>query len=231
MDEKEETKEIKLQGNILTMPASIGHVHTYFLEEGIDEPAKYRDLSTLLMTAPETDTIRLMINGPGGYLTTAIQLCNLIQTSSALVEAHIMGDACSAQGMIALACHAWYTYPTSRVMLHTYRGGLYGKNTELRDSLESDTLLIHEFLTGLATHFLTEDEMKEMLEYGKDIWVQGEDLTKRFENLHNHRMLIEKQLEIEALDAQKQAIEQALADRLDTDMSNTGSASDPLHLR
>lgn len=210
----EETLEIKeLTPRLSVSPISQGNVHTYFLDSPIGAPDTYRDLSQILLNAPETDVIRLMINGPGGYLDTAIQLCNLIQTSNAHVEAHILGDACSAQGMIALACHSWITYPSSRVMLHTYRGGLYGKAPELITSLESDTVRIEAFLRDLATDFCTEEEIVDMLKNGKDIWIQGEDLLKRLNNLHENRMLLEKIQEIELLDEQRKAIEEAIKAR------------------
>lgn len=210
---EEKLDQVPASNHMITQPATIGNIHTYFLDENIGEASQYRDLSLLLMTAPEQDTVRLMINGPGGYLTTAVQLCNLIQSCDALVEAHILGDALSAQGMIALACDSWYTYPTSRVMLHTYRGGVYGKAPEIRQSVEADTIQINTFLRDLATHFCTEQELYDMIEHGKDIWLQGEDLTNRLGALHEQRMLAEKQMELEILDAQKAAIEAAIAER------------------
>lgn len=200
-------------------PISQGNVHTYFLDTGIGEASEYRDLSQILLNAPETDVIRLMINGPGGYLDTAIQLCNLIQTSEAHVEAHILGDACSAQGMIALACHSWVTYPSSRVMLHTYRGGLYGKEPELITSLEANKIRINTFLRGLATDFCTEQELVDMIENGKDIWIQGEDLLARFQNLHENRLLQEKIAELEMLTEQRKVIEDAINARQTEDTS------------
>lgn len=196
-------------------PMSQDTVHTYFLDTDIGAPEEYRDLSQILLNAPETDVIRLMINGPGGLLSTAIQLCNLIQTSNAHVEAHILGDACSAQGMITLACHSWITYPSSRVMLHTYRGGMYGKSNELETSLEADKELINTFLRNLAKDFCTEAELDDMLKNGKDIWVQGDNLLARLNNLHEKRLLAEKILEIEMLDEQRKAIEAAIKARLE----------------
>lgn len=211
-------------------PASQGNVHTYFLDYTIEDMREYRELSTILLNAPPTDTIRLMINGYGGWLDSAIQLCNLIQTTEAHVEAHLLGEASSAHGMIALACHSWITYPTSRLMLHTYSGGTGGKAPDIRAHVEADTARMKSFLETVALNFCTPEEIHDMLENSRDMWFQGEDLFNRLNRLHDSRMVEEKQLELAMLNQQRELIEAALAEHMKSQASiqvdsDTGSAT------
>ncbi|AFQ22199.1 ATP-dependent protease [Pectobacterium phage My1] len=163
------------------------NVYTYYLDEPIGEQSHYRALSELLMNAGEADTIRLMINSPGGYVSTAVQLSNLIQASKAHVEGHLIGPSASAACTLFLSCHSWVVYPSVTLMAHTFRGGFYGKGEEAKDSFMSTNELMEEMMLDLYYPFFSIDEIDDMLKNNRDIFLNAKQITERLEVLEKHR--------------------------------------------
>lgn len=203
--------DIQLRANRLFAEAPVGNVYTYFLDQSVEAPDDYRDLTLLLMTAKPEDTIKLIINGPGGQVDSAVQICNLIAACPALVEGHIVGDACSADAFIALACHSWVMYPTARIMIHSYSGGVIGSQQTIQSSVESSKRQIEHFIKMLASPFLTDEELHDVLNNGRDVWIHQDEFVERFERVVAFREQESKRIELAQLNAQMEAVQAAIA--------------------
>lgn len=156
-------------------PSTIYDLYIYGLIE--DNP----DLFTILnkiRNAEEEDVVNVYINSPGGYVSTAINICNVLKMSSANVIAHLEGDACSAAAVILLSCNNIIIYEDTIVMLHNYSGDFSGKGHEIRDHFHSVDKRDTEWLAKAARRILTEEEVDAMIE-GKDFWIKGEEVAER----------------------------------------------------
>ncbi|ATS94014.1 putative ATP-dependent Clp protease [Pectobacterium phage DU_PP_V] len=161
--------------------------YTYYLDEPIRDASLYRGLSEVLSGANEGDVVNIMINSPGGYIDTAAQLSNLIQTSKAHVIGHLVGPSASAACTLFLSCHSWVVYPFSTLMAHTFRGGFYGKGNEARDSFESTSKFVEDMMVELYYPFFTEEEIEDMVKNNRDIYLNHKDIGERLKTLEKFR--------------------------------------------
>ena len=105
----------------------------------IGEAEDYLELFDKIRNAGENDFIKLHINSPGGYLSTATQFLRCLQETRANVIASVEGECCSAATILMLAASSFEISDHSTIMLHSYTGGMYAKGHELRDRSKFDT--------------------------------------------------------------------------------------------
>lgn len=63
------------------------------------------------------DTIQVEINSPGGYVNAGQEMYNMIRTYRGPVTIDIIGEACSAASVVAMAGHSRIS-PASSMMIH-----------------------------------------------------------------------------------------------------------------
>lgn len=154
----------------------------------VDEIHHYRDLTMILVSMQETDTLNLYINSPGGYVDTMFQLVNLITTCRGTVIGHLLGPSASAACSIFLACHGWVVHPYSTLMGHTWRGGFWGKGKmDVMPQMEAFTKTIDAMMMDLYFPFFTEEEIIHMIDNNKDVYLTSDEINKRIDILVKHR--------------------------------------------
>ena len=142
----------------------------------------------LLVNMQETDTLNLYINSPGGYVDTMFQLVNLITTCKGTVIGHLLGPSASAACSIFLACHGWVVHPYSTLMGHTWRGGFWGKGKmDIMPQMDAFTKTIDAMMMDLYFPFFTEEEIINMIDNNKDVYLISEEINKRIDILVKHR--------------------------------------------
>lgn len=165
---------------------SISKKFTFHLDTELGPSEDYRELSNILLDATEYDEVHLLINGPGGYLSTCAQLVNLIQNCAANVTGHLIGPSASAHTFIFLACPSWVVYPHSSLMLHSYSGGVYEKGRNILLSAQATQNFFEEFVQEIYYPFLTEEEV-DLIVDGKDLHLHAKDIMPRLERLVAYR--------------------------------------------
>lgn len=160
---------------------------TFYFDDVIQDPIFYRELSEVLLNATEMDTINLMINSPGGYVSTAAQISNLIQTCKGTVIGHLVGPSASAACTLFLSCHAWIVYPFATLMGHTFRGGFYGKGEEAKDAFNSTSKFVEDMMVELYYPFFTEEEIDDMIKNNRDIFLDHKQISDRLLILEKFR--------------------------------------------
>lgn len=181
---------------------------TAYLLDSIAAPQYYIDLiHTLREADPETSHIDIIINSPGGYLTSAIQLVAAIKQSNVPVTTHLMGEAHSAASMIFLAGDNFVISKNSTMLCHYYSAGDYGKGHELKASSDFRDKHIKDFYTDIYAGFFTNEELDHMCNDGRDYWLDTEQIMHRLK----HKVEYMKQLEKE----EEAAEEQRLLDQLE----------------
>lgn len=172
----------------LVMSQHILNEYHYHFDQGVDDITMYRDLTMTLVTMQETDTLNLYINSPGGYVDTMFQLVNLITNCKGTVIGHLLGPSASAACSIFLSCHGWMVHPYATLMGHTWRGGIYGKGKmDVIPQLNAFSDTIDNMMIDLYFPFFTMEEIGEMIDNNRDIYLTHDEINKRIEILAQHR--------------------------------------------
>ncbi len=154
------------------------NIHHFYLTGVIEAPEKYTDMVHTLKTAEEHDTVYIYINGPGGHLSTAIQIINAIRNSSAQVITVLEGEAYSADSLIFLAGHKLVVNPYISFMIHKYSHGVEGKGSDVTSQVVFTERYYDQIAYGIYKDVLSSEEIAHMLN-GKDFWFTAEELVKR----------------------------------------------------
>ena len=176
MDLLEMMKKSNMNGAFAPKPVS--NVYEFYLTGHIDGPENYLDWFDTMRHANETDVIKIYVNCYGGDLFTAIQFMRVLAETNATVVCSVEGACMSAATVILLCCEHFEISPHSVFMFHNYSGGAIGKGGEMIDQLLHERKWSESLLRDVYKDFLTEDEIKSMLD-NKDLWMDGEEVVKR----------------------------------------------------
>lgn len=80
--------------------------------------------------------IRIFINTYGGDLNSTMFVTDLIKASKTPIHTICQGTAYSAGGLLLIAGHKRYCYPSSTYLLHSGSTGARGSMTQVFDSIE-----------------------------------------------------------------------------------------------
>lgn len=185
----------RLVRHTMTNPS---YKYDYHLDTGLEEIELYRDLTEVLANATEYDEVHLYINGPGGYVSSCLQIVNLIQNCRAQVVGHLLGYCRSAHSFIFLACHSFVVYHNAELMAHNYSGGAWGKGNEVIEMAEANKRIFNRLVDDVYYPFFTEEEVDSIRD-NRDIWLSGsEEIMPRIERLVEYREKLAAQRELQA---------------------------------
>ena len=176
MDEKSQL--LQLEDHSKPRPKPLGLLHTFYVSGVIEDAKEYNDWFDTIRNAGETDIIKLHINSPGGDLFTAIQFLRVLGETNATVIASVEGACMSAATMLFMSAHQYEISEHSMFMFHNYSGIAIGKGGEMYDNITHERKWSEKIMRNVYKDFLTEDEIKSILE-NKDIWMEGEEVLRR----------------------------------------------------
>jgi ATP-dependent Clp protease, protease subunit len=171
-------------------------VHEFYLSGFIDEPQEYIEWFDTIRNAGAADVVKIYINSPGGAVDTAIQFMRVLSETNATVVCSVEGSCMSAATMIFLCAQEFEITPHSLFMFHNYSGGIFGKGGEIFDQAVFEREWSQRFLKSIYRDFLTEVEIKSLLD-NKDIWLHSDEVLTRCTNLANARNKQQTDLELE----------------------------------
>jgi len=147
----------------------------------IEEPVMYNELCYLLSNADTSTTVDLYINTPGGIIDSAFMLAGAIETSKAVVTAHLSGTVASAGTIITMVCDDIVLTPHLSFMIHNYSGGMSGKGHEMKARQKFTDDHLNEAFKSFYSGFLTADEMDRVVE-GTDLWMGAKEVQTRWDS-------------------------------------------------
>lgn len=154
------------------------HHHQIFLDDVLESPFLYRHIINLLTTAPECDTVEIIINSVGGRLDAASAIIEAIYTCNAKLRCVVVGNCMSAATLIMLACPEIHVTQSARVMVHACSLGAWGKISDVKSQIEYAHTIETKMMREAYMGFLSYDELEE-LEKGKEFWFDAEQTIKR----------------------------------------------------
>jgi ATP-dependent protease ClpP protease subunit len=154
---------------------------TYYLSDIVQDSHEYHEFLQLLDTATENDTIRIIINNYGGEAGTCVQIVNTIRECKGHVIGVLAGEACSAAGIIFMACHSQEVGQHTMLMIHQAIGGNYGKLSDAPSRIQAELARTKSLYNDVFEFFLTQEEIDAVLE-GKDFWLNDPEIISRLES-------------------------------------------------
>lgn len=127
--------------------------------------------------AIENDTdgeLVLEVNSPGGLVNSGNEIYTTLKNYDGKVTVNIVGEACSAASLIAMAGDTVRMSPVAMMMIHNVRNGLAGDKNDMQDNAE----LLAKFDKVLAGAYvaktgLSKEEILDKMD--KTTWLNAEE--------------------------------------------------------
>jgi len=157
------------------------HKITVPLDGPVREASYYRNIHQRLACCTENDEVEFTINSVGGNLFGLVSLLEAIRTTPAQVKANIVGECHSAASILALNCPVVSVSPYASMLVHSMSYGSAGKAADIRGHVMHSSRYAEELLRETYEHFLTEQEISEVLE-GREIWMNAQEIEQRLKH-------------------------------------------------
>lgn len=155
----------------------MAHDHVIYVGP-LEYPEDEREKIQLIRTAGPDDTIRLIINSPGGYVSLAMSYVSAINESAARVITHAEGSVASAGTLLWLSGAQKTVSPLTEFMFHNYQGGAFGDGANMFSQITFGKAYFDKLLRRFYTGVLTEDEITRIIGGGQ-VWLDEEEIVKR----------------------------------------------------
>jgi len=163
----------------------------FYISEEIEDPNLYIDMIHCFNIASPGDVIYLHLNTSGGRLDTGVQIINAMNNSQAKVVTVLECMAYSLGTLIFLSGHELVVNDNCVMMLHNFRGGVFGKGNELTSQLDATIKWFNMLAKDIYIPFITEDEFNRIVK-GEDLWMQSSEIRKRLDNVAKTKTTNEK---------------------------------------
>lgn len=151
-----------------------------YLHNTILEPVNYSEAYREIMDRKEGDVVRLHILNGGGYIDSALLICDAIKMSKAKVVAYLSGTVASSATIIALSCHEIVCGNFLQFMIHNYSHGTSGKGHEVKQYVKFSDALLERIFRSVYGGFLTDKEITSVID-GQDLWMDEIEVHKRWQ--------------------------------------------------
>jgi ATP-dependent protease ClpP protease subunit len=210
--DEEEIEMIQIGASPSSMIRASRHTmssYRVYLDEGIGEPKKYRDLIDALCAAGPHDDFNLFINNGGGYLHTALSIIEAIKASQATVRAIVVGDCHSAASIITLSCNEILITDAANMMVHSASFGSGGFAHNVKHHADFSVTQLSVLFDEIYGGFLSDAELKE-LKTGREFWFNAKQIAKRVEN--RMKFQTERQTRKKSVKKPAKTVQEAVAD-------------------
>lgn len=138
--------------------------------------------------ANPNDMVFVQISSPGGSLETCDFLCRRMEECQAAIVVEIGLTCASAASALMLQADDWIINDSSTVMIHacSYSPG-WGKEVDVFSSATYTNRINREWVERTYRGFLTELELIEAIDNGKDLYFYADDLRERLPKYKEYR--------------------------------------------
>lgn len=123
------------------------------------------------------EDVETYINSPGGIIDAGSEIYTLLRAYKGNVKQYIVGEACSAASVIAMAGYCEMS-PTALMMVHCVSSGQHGNHNDMEKMAEilrtADEALCTSYM---AKSGMTKEEALEMMNH--ETWMTAEQAKER----------------------------------------------------
>lgn len=167
----------ELADGLIQIDREIRTIYYINIDNEIAIAEKYRPAFNILRTAGPDDVVVLVLNTPGGLVSTTMQMYNYLLTTNATTVAEIH-TAYSGGSILALACDNVHVAKFGSMMIHSISASSFGKIHELEGHVNFFNHFNEKAFRELYSGFLSAPEIKTILD-GKDMWMMEDEILTR----------------------------------------------------
>lgn len=134
-------------------------------------------LQLIRMATPD-DSIRIVINSPGGVVSIAMAYVNAMAESAANIVTHAEGNVCSAGTVLWLASEERTVSPLTMFMFHNYQGGTWGDGANMHSQIIFEKAYFERLAERFYGNVLTEEEISR-IKGGGQVWMDEIEVLGR----------------------------------------------------
>ena len=134
-------------------------------------------LQLIRMATPD-DSIRIVINSPGGVVSIAMAYVNAVAESAANIVTHAEGNVCSAGTVLWLAGEERTVSPLTMFMFHNYQGGTWGDGANMHSQIIFEKAYFERLVERFYGNVLTEEEINR-IKGGGQVWMDEIEVLSR----------------------------------------------------
>ncbi|QEQ95000.1 hypothetical protein pEaSNUABM56_00225 [Erwinia phage pEa_SNUABM_56] len=134
-------------------------------------------LQLIRMATPD-DSIRIVINSPGGGVAIAMAYVNAIAESAANIVTHAEGQVCSAGTILWLASDERTVSPLTIFMFHNYQGGTYGDGANMHSQVTFEKVYFDRLIDRFYGSVLSQEEISR-IKGGGQVWMDEVQVLER----------------------------------------------------
>lgn len=165
-----------MNGNIYSYPVH-SHDHVIYIDD-LSWLEDHQDRLQVIRQASPDDTIRVVINSPGGVVSIAMAYVSAIRESQAAIVTHAEGNVCSAGTILWLACKDRTVSPLTEFMFHNYQGGAIGDGANIYSQVVFAKKYFDRLMDTFYTGVLTETELAT-IKGGGQVWMDEVEILNR----------------------------------------------------
>lgn len=166
--------------NIFAYPVPC-HDYVIYLDD-LSWLEDHQERLQLIRMATPDDSIRIVINSPGGVVSIAMAYVNAMAESAASIVTHAEGQVCSAGTVLWLAGKERTVSPLTVFMFHNYQGGTYGDGANMHSQIMFEKIYFDRLIDRFYGDVLTEEEIQR-IRGGGQVWMDEIQVLERAEAL------------------------------------------------
>ncbi|MBX2845449.1 MAG: ATP-dependent Clp protease proteolytic subunit [Saprospiraceae bacterium] len=141
-----------------------------------DKSAKHVIDRLLFLDSISNDEIQLVINSPGGYVTSGMSMYDTIKSVKSPVSTVCSGLAASMGSLLLSAGEKGrrFVQPHGRVMIHQPSGGAQGQASNIEIQAK-EIIKIREISARILAENCGQDFDKVMKDFNRDFWMNAEE--------------------------------------------------------
>lgn len=162
--------------------AQDGEYWNCIINAEIVELFEYTHLVDRLYDMGPNDVIRMNISSPGGYISTATQICSAMHTCKGKVITNATGICASAGSLIWSEGHECQIGDYALFMWHMSSHGDFGCSLSIKDEADYQIAYVKDVLLQIALQrgFVTEEEIDRICtDPGYAKWISANEMRAR----------------------------------------------------
>lgn len=159
-----------------------GKIFCAHINDEITELKEYIHLVDHIYQMEPNDVLHMQISSPGGYITTATQICSAMDCCRGKIITIATGICASAGSLIWSCGHECNVGPYAEFMWHMSSHGDWGCSLSIRDEANNQVSYVRDVLLKIALEkgFITEEEVTRICNdpsYCR--WISSSEMQKR----------------------------------------------------
>jgi ATP-dependent protease ClpP protease subunit len=155
--------------------------YTVNIIDTIETMSDVEDVLFALGIAEEQDTVTINLNCNGGNVYVGDSIIHAMNNCKAPVRVIASGVVASFATFILLEASQFEISPFCEILCHSASFGSYGKMHDTKEHVDFSYKQCKRLLEHYYRHFLTEDEIEDMVVNKREIWMDADEFVTRYE--------------------------------------------------